>query len=61
MAVFVLERRGKAGRHLRGPWTQYAFCARRRPLERVLEGLGGTKEWRIRRASETSKPVDAAA
>ncbi len=62
MAVYVLERRQKARGHPRHLWTQYSFCARRKPLERVLEGLGGgTKEWRIRKTAAAIKSVGKAA
>jgi len=63
MTMYVLERRvPRSGEtHTRHFWQQYAVCGRRSPLERVRLGLGGTKEWRIRKTAAAGRPFSRAA
>ena len=61
--MYALERRvlRGAGKGRRQHWEQYAVCGRRAPLERVRLGLGGTKEWRIRKTAAAGRPFSRAA
>ena len=61
--MYVLERKvpRAAGKFPRRLWQQYAVCGRRDPLERVRLGLGGTKEWRVRKTVAAGGLADRAA
>ncbi len=55
--MYVLERRvpNGTGKCSQCHWEQYAECGRRAPLERVRLGLGGTKEWRVRKIAAVGR------
>lgn len=63
MTMYVLERRvpRETVKGRRQRWEQYAVCGQRAPLERVLMGLGGTKEWRVRQITAAGHTFSRAA